>query len=298
MDIGLGTICRDRVVVFLDLLGFSHSCSQETWGKEGPKKARSDYETLVSMAFGSNSVLSDGQSWEACFALSDSVFLTSAEPGVALFAASTVMHAAYCFSHRRGIQAMIRGGIGYGDIAYGVGITGLDRGVETPGNLYGPAVVEAVRLEGVAPGPRLYCTSRLPIGELGSISSNLLTYAPEINCYEVMWGALSTLKISRVREVFAAAWSAYAKAVTWPPDVRKHYVAGLQFAIRCLSHYYKTPRHRANSSFETDLQRYVHPHVQRIPQMEDWLSVDAVIRWELKEQEQARVEHRLGLYSV
>lgn len=295
MNIEIGKIYSNRVVIFIDILGFKHACSSDVWSKQGPDKAHSDYETLISMAYGSNDILTDGPTWEAYFALSDSVFLTSDDPNSALFAVSTVFHAIYSFSYLRGLPAMVRGGIGFGDVVYDVGIYDVASTNPKIGNLYGPAVVEAVQMEKTGSGPRLFCTTNLPTDFLGGIPANLLTYTPETNCYEVLWGALSVLKIRHVRELFKAAWQAYTQAAMWSPEVRGHYVEGLCFAIRCLSHYYKTPRNRKNSSFERDLEKLVRPVTNYVFQMEDWLRIDDVIRWEIKEQQHSRFEWKTGM---
>ena len=118
---------------------------------------------------------------------------------------------------------MVRGGIGFGDIIYDIAINSVDSKEFKVGNLYGPAVVEATDLEKIGKGSRLFCSKNFPIDCLGSLPKNLLCFAPESNCYELLWGALGSQKVKAVRDVFKASWSAYQMALYYDDEVREHY---------------------------------------------------------------------------
>jgi hypothetical protein len=82
-----------RCVIFIDLLGFSHACDQQTWEtSDGYEKAMFHYKLLVNMSFASDSIVKKERTWEAKFLLSDCVFLTTDDPNRALYAASTIFH--------------------------------------------------------------------------------------------------------------------------------------------------------------------------------------------------------------
>lgn len=134
-----------EAVFYFDVLGFRQMA-------EGPSDGAIDVLSDLAALLRQEQLFPDARTWSHRYALSDSVFLTTADPAAAIEQASDLVF--NLFQLNRSRPFLIRGAVAYGEVQH---VKGIFLASDEPANLVGPAVVQAVALEQASglKGPRI-----------------------------------------------------------------------------------------------------------------------------------------------
>lgn len=172
---------EQAAVFFFDILGFAGLADTD---REGAFDALSDLATMLNLP----AITGQTARWEHRYALSDSVFLTRVDCAEAAKAAADLMFNLVGFTLLQDRPTLIRGGLAFGEIEHVRAIFRLDS--DEPGNLVGPAVAQAVRIERSGRGPRIFVSAALA-AELGrsapELAAWLLEEGPAGGVQELLW---------------------------------------------------------------------------------------------------------------
>jgi hypothetical protein len=134
-------------VFFFDVLGFSARIREDT---ASAIDALSDLAAILA----TDEIARRTGRWEHRYALSDSVFLTHRSAATALRLAGDLMFNLSTFGLAQGRPTLVRGGVAFGAVEHVRNVFLTE--VTQPANLVGPAVLEAIELEGTGKGPRVF----------------------------------------------------------------------------------------------------------------------------------------------
>ena len=143
---------ESAAVLFFDVLGFSARIREDT---ASAVDALSDLATILA----TDEVFTRTARWEHRYALSDSVFLTHGEAATALRLAGDLMFNLATFRIAQNHPTLVRGGLAFGEVEHVRNVFLTD--TNTPANLVGPAVLEAIELEKAGKGPRIFLAREL-----------------------------------------------------------------------------------------------------------------------------------------
>lgn len=126
--------------------------------------------------------------WSARYALSDSVFLTHADPVQAVKGAAQLFKTIFDVNASDGPDVLIRGGMSYGDVYHIPSVLNPGGSIS---NLVGPAVTKAAKLEQIAAkGPRLFIDNNLATlvkSRDADLAAWLLRPTTEPKTWEILW---------------------------------------------------------------------------------------------------------------
>lgn len=166
-----------EAVFYFDVLGFRQMV-------DGPSDVAIDALSDLAALLRQEQLFPDARTWSHRYALSDSVFLTTADPAAAIEQASDLVF--NLFQLNRSRPFLIRGAVAYGEVQHvkGVFLTG-----EEPANLVGPAVVQAVTLEQASglKGPRILLPESVAQQIPASLREWLLRPTSAPGVWEVLW---------------------------------------------------------------------------------------------------------------
>ncbi len=166
-----------EAVFYFDVLGFRQMA-------EGPSAVAIDALSDLAALLQQEQLFPGARTWGHRYALSDSVFLTTADPAAAIEQASDLVF--NLFQLNRSRPFLIRGAIAYGEVQHlkGIFLTG-----DEPANLVGPAVVQAVTLEQASglKGPRILLPESVAQQIPASLREWLLRPTSAPGVWEVLW---------------------------------------------------------------------------------------------------------------
>lgn len=169
-----------EAVFYFDVLGFRQMAA----GAAGDAvDALSDLAALLQH----EKVFPEANKWSHRYALSDSVFLTHADPTLALRQASDLVFNLFQLNlHNRSAPFLVRGAVTYGEVHH---LKGVFLASEEPANLVGHAVVEAVMLEQTSglKGPRILVSESLARDTESSLREWLLRPTSAPGAWEILW---------------------------------------------------------------------------------------------------------------
>jgi len=142
-----------ETVFYFDVLGFRQLA-------EGSAQGAVDALSTLAEVLQSPAIVQQTEQWNHRYALSDSVFLTQADPVQALRQASDLVFNLVSLNLMKDNPVLLRGALAYGEVRH---LKGIFLSSNEPANLVGDAVVEAVALEhaGEMKGPRIFLSERL-----------------------------------------------------------------------------------------------------------------------------------------
>lgn len=142
-----------ETVFYFDVLGFRQLA-------EGNAQGAIDALSTLAEVLQSPAIIQQTEQWNHRYALSDSVFLTQADPVQALRQASDLVFNLVNLNLRKDNPVLVRGALAHGEVRH---LKGIFLSSNEPANLVGDAVVEAVVLEhaGEMKGPRIFLSEQL-----------------------------------------------------------------------------------------------------------------------------------------
>lgn len=142
-----------ETVLYFDVLGFRQLA-------EGSAQRAVDALSTLAEVLQSPAIIQQTEQWSHRYALSDSVFLTQADPVQALRQASDLVFNLVSLNLTKDNPVLVRGALAHGEVRH---LKGIFLSSQEPANLVGDAVVEAVGLEhaGDMKGPRIFLSERL-----------------------------------------------------------------------------------------------------------------------------------------
>jgi hypothetical protein len=142
-----------ETVFYFDVLGFRQLA-------EGSAQRAVDALSTLAEVLQSPAIIQQTEQWTHRYALSDSVFLTQADPVHALRQASDLVFNLVSLNLTKDNPVLVRGALAHGEVRH---LKGIFLSSQEPANLVGDAVVEAVGLEhaGDMKGPRIFLSERL-----------------------------------------------------------------------------------------------------------------------------------------
>src|ERR1700752_982700 len=171
----------DEAVLYFDVLGFRAKAA-------GSGTSAVDALSALAQVLSASPMTALTSKWTHRYALSDSVFLTHADPLHAVRQAAALSFSVTPSPAAADEPVLVRGGIGFGPVRH---VRGIFLTSAEPANLVGEGVLEAVRLEQVGlKGPRLLLADAL-VRQLKTQDAELVrwllrpTDAPGV--WEVLW---------------------------------------------------------------------------------------------------------------
>lgn len=171
-----------ETVFYFDVLGFRHLA-------EGSAQGAVDALSTLAEVLQSPVIVQQTEQWHHRYALSDSVFLTQADPVQALRQASDLVFNLVNLNLRKENPVLVRGALAHGEVRH---LKGIFLSSHEPANLVGDAVVAAVGLEhaGDMKGPRIFLSEQL-VQTIATVDPALVkwllrpTVTPGV--WEVLW---------------------------------------------------------------------------------------------------------------
>jgi hypothetical protein len=142
-----------ETVFYFDVLGFRQLA-------EGSAQGAVDALSALAEVLQSPAIIQQTEQWHHRYALSDSVFLTQADPVQAVRQASDLVFNLVNLHLRKENPVLVRGALAHGEVRH---LKGIFLSSKEPANLVGDAVVEAVGLEhaGDMKGPHIFLSEQL-----------------------------------------------------------------------------------------------------------------------------------------
>jgi hypothetical protein len=168
-----------EAVFYCDVLGFRQMAAGNA---DHAVDALSDLAALLQH----ENLLPTAKKWNHRYALGDSVFLTHADPIVAIRQASDLVFNLFQLNLGKPTAFLVRGALAYGEVQH---VKGVFLTADEPANLVGHAVVEAVTLEQASGlrGPRILLSESLARGLDAGVRDWMLRPTSAAGVWEILW---------------------------------------------------------------------------------------------------------------
>lgn len=169
----------EEAVFYFDVLGFRQMAAGAA---DDAVDALSDLAALLRH----ENLSPNAKKWSHRYALGDSVFLTHADPVVAIKQASDLVFNLFQLNLGKAAPFLVRGAVAYGEVHH---VKGVFLTTDEPANLVGHAVVEAVTLEQAAGlrGPRVFLSESLARRVDAGLRDWLLRPTSTTGVWEILW---------------------------------------------------------------------------------------------------------------
>jgi hypothetical protein len=169
----------EEAVFYFDVLGFRQMAAGAA---DDAVDALSDLAALLRH----ENLFPSAKKWSHRYALGDSVFLTHADPTVAIKQASDLVFNLFQLNLGKPTPFLVRGAVAYGGVHH---VKGVFLTTGEPANLVGHAVGEAVTLEQASGlrGPRIFLPETLARSVDAGLREWLLRPTSAAGVWEILW---------------------------------------------------------------------------------------------------------------